>query len=73
MKASLLMESSNKKEVLIKPTNHFRLMFDSFAKQILHLDKASFDFESDLLSQAKIMDAARNSYLKNKPVTLDDL
>lgn len=73
MKASLLVESSNKKEILIKPTNHFRLMFDSFSKQLLNLAKAHFDFESDLLLQAKVMDAARNSRLKSRPVMLDDL
>ena len=73
MKASLLVESTNKKELLIKPTNHFRIMFDSFARQILCLGKTSFNFESDLLLQAKVMDASRNSYLKNKPIMLNDL
>lgn len=73
MKATLLLESSNKKEILIKPANHFRLMFDSFSKQILDLAKAHFDFESDLLLQAKVMDAARNSHLKSRPINLDDL
>ena len=70
MKASLLIESINKKEILIKPTNHFRLMFDSFSKQVLNVSKAHFNFESDLLLQAKVMDAARNSHLKNKPVSI---
>jgi predicted dehydrogenase len=73
MKASILVETPDKKEILVKPTNHFRLMFDSFSKQILNVAKAHFDFEADLLLQAKVMDAARRSYLKNKPVRPDDL
>lgn len=70
MPASLTVESTNKKGILIKPTNHFRLMIDSFSKEVLNVTKSCFNFESDLLMQAKIMDAARNSHLKNKPLSI---
>lgn len=73
VKASILIENPDKKEILVKLTNHFRLMFDSFSKQILNVNKAHFDFETDLLLQAKVMDAARRSHLQNKPVRPDDL
>ncbi|WP_268544111.1 Gfo/Idh/MocA family protein [Candidatus Nitrosotenuis cloacae] len=70
MSASLIVESTNKKETFIKPTNHFRLMIDSFSKQVLNVAQSCFNFESDLLIQAKILEAARNSHLKNKPVNV---
>ena len=52
--------------ILIPPVNHFKLMIDAFSKEITNEKKCNFIFEDDLLKQAKVMQAARDSVKKNK-------
>ena len=52
----------------IRPADQFKLMINEFCKELRHPNSSSFNFEQDLLKQAFIMDAARNSSLKKKIV-----
>lgn len=74
MSASLIVNSSiENKELIIEPANHFVLMINGFCKEILELETSKFNFENDLLNQAKIMEAARLSYAKNSPVEVSEI
>ena len=74
MPASLTINSNKEnKELTIKPENHFLLMVDGFCKEILGMKSASFDFENDLLKQAKVMQAARMANAKNRFVELSEI
>lgn len=57
----------------ITPVNHFKLMLDEFCKEILKIGNNLFDFEKDLLNQAKIMEAARISHKKKCMIKIADL
>ncbi len=48
-------------KILIPSVNHFKLMIDAFSKEITNERSCDFIFEDDLLKQAKVMQAARDS------------
>lgn len=74
MPASLILNSNKEnKELIIKPTNHFLLMVDGFCKEILRIKPAFFDFERDLLRQAKVMQATRIANDKNRFVEISEI
>ena len=62
--------AEKEKNILIPPANHFKLMIESFSKEILMKENSSFNFEDDLLDQAKVMEACRISFKKNKFIEL---
>ncbi len=67
MKPTISLSSVGKEQdILIPPTNHFKLMIDAFTKEIKNSGSCDFEFENDLLKQAKVMQAARNSFKQNK-------
>ncbi|MEM3062429.1 MAG: Gfo/Idh/MocA family oxidoreductase [Nitrososphaerota archaeon] len=71
MSASLIINSNaENKELTIEPANHFVLMVNGFCKEILGIEMSTFNFENDLLAQAKVMEAARLSHERNSPVKL---
>jgi len=53
--------SSMDKEILIDPVNHFQLMVESFSDEIIKSNSCKYNFEEDLLNQAKVMEACRIS------------
>jgi dTDP-3,4-didehydro-2,6-dideoxy-alpha-D-glucose 3-reductase len=62
MQARLNIKNSNKdEEILIEPVNHFQLMVESFSDEIIKSNSDKFNFEEDLLNQAKVMEACRIS------------
>ena len=70
MKPKIKLEIADKeKEILIKPENHFELMINAFSKEI-NKTNSFFNFEKDLLIQAKIMEACRESHNKQKIVKI---
>ncbi len=72
MSASLILETTeNKKEFTIESVNHFRLMFDAFSQEIMEITPSCFNFEDDLLKQALVMDAARQSITNKSSVIVD--
>jgi len=71
MKASIIIESNKiKKNILIPPNNHFKLMIDNFSQEILGKKFCNFNFEEDLLKQAKVMDAARKSHKEQRYINI---
>ncbi len=74
MPASLSVNShTENKELTIEPANHFVLMVNGFCKEIVGVDTSTFNFETDLLNQAKVMEAARLSHTRNHPVELAEI
>ena len=57
----------------IKPKDHFLEMIDSYCMEILGKKMSSFNFEQDLINQAKIMQAHRESSNTQKIVYLSEL
>ena len=56
-----------------KPNNHFLEMINSFCNEINGENKPIFNFENDLLEQAKIMEAHRISSKERRFVGLDEI
>ncbi len=67
-----LSSKNNKKDILIQPANHFKLMISNFSREIMKKHSCDFIFEDDLLKQAKVMEASRNSHLKNKFIEIEN-
>jgi dTDP-3,4-didehydro-2,6-dideoxy-alpha-D-glucose 3-reductase len=62
MQARLNIKNNNiEKEILIDPVNHFQLMVESFSDEIIKSNSCKYNFEEDLLNQAKVMEACRIS------------
>lgn len=61
------------KEISIDPSDHFKLMIDVFCQEILGIDICRFNFETDLINQARVMEAHRISNQKKQFVDLEDL
>jgi len=57
----------------IKPKDHFLEMLDTFCMEITGTKNASFNFEEELLNQAKVMEAHRRSSDTGKRVHLEEL
>mgnify|MGYP003343160776 CR=1 FL=1 len=64
---------NEKKELEIGPADHFSIMIDSFSKEIANLEKAGFNFEQDLLYQARLMEALRLADKSKKRIFLSDI
>jgi predicted dehydrogenase len=65
---------SRKNEIIkIPATDHFVKMIDAFCMEITGKEKSSFNFEKELLNQAKVMEAHRLSNLIHKEKYLDDI
>jgi predicted dehydrogenase len=74
MPASIMINSNKEnKEMTIDPTNHFLLMINGFSKEISGTEPAAYNFEDDLLNQAKTMQAARLSHVENRFVELSEI
>ncbi|MGI0060957.1 MAG: Gfo/Idh/MocA family protein [Nitrosotalea sp.] len=73
MKATMILSNKiGKQEILIEPSDHFLIMVDSFCKGITN-SFHEFDFEEDLLKQARIMQAARISFNEKRFVKIDEV
>lgn len=73
MTASLKINTEKSLEIQINPINHFRLMIDNFSKEILGIKKCEFEFERDLLNQAKVLEAARRSNQEKRRVNISEI
>ena len=71
--AKIELVSDNTLELVIPRTNHFILMIDSFCLTILGKILPKFNFENDLINQAKILEAARISANTNEIVFLSEI
>ncbi len=57
----------------IKPNNHFLKMIDAFCLDILGEKKSVFNFEDELLNQARVMEAHRLSDKSHKEEWISDI
>lgn len=73
MNATMLLNAAKTEEISIGAYNHFRLMIDSFCREISGDLQSGFNFEDDLITQAKAMDAARISHKENRIVNLSEI
>jgi len=60
------------KDVNVEVADHFKLMIDDFCLEIMKKKKYE-NFENDLLSQARVLEAARISFKENRPVMLNEI
>jgi len=67
-----LQTNSGLKKLKLKPADQVKLMINNFCKELINPNTSKFNFEKDLLSQAKILDAARKSNSTNKSIHLRD-
>ena len=61
------------KKIRLKPANQFRLMIFNFCKEFQNPGYSMYNYEDDLLCQARIMDAARQSDEKKRPIFLKEI
>jgi predicted dehydrogenase len=74
MQATLILDSdAGKRDIMIEPVNHFVLMVDSFCRPIITGSASIFDFEDDLLKQARVMQAARLSNIEHRSVRIEEI
>jgi dTDP-3,4-didehydro-2,6-dideoxy-alpha-D-glucose 3-reductase len=64
---------SIEKEILIEPVNHFKLMIESFSDEIIKSNSCKYNFEKDLLNQAKVMEACRISNNEKRYVEIKEI
>ena len=65
--------SSTEEEILIEPVNHFKLMIESFCDEIIKSNSCNYNFEEDLLNQAKVMEACRVSNNEKRYVEIKEI
>ena len=73
MPASLKINTGKILEIKIKPKNHFKLMIDGFSQEILNIKKSKFNFEKDLIKQARVMEAARRSFKEKRIIKISEI
>lgn len=61
------------RETIIAPTDHFQLMLDDFCAEIIKGDSGVKKYEADLLAQARVIEAAKLSNQKNRPIKISEI
>ena len=73
-KTSIYLDKNDKiSETIIPPVNQFAIMFDIFCNVITNNIKNPYDFENDLLEQAKLMESIRISSHEKRLVPLSEI
>ncbi|MEM4391746.1 MAG: Gfo/Idh/MocA family oxidoreductase [Candidatus Nitrosotenuis sp.] len=73
MNATMILNSSKTVTISIDPCNHYVFMLNAFCNEILGISYSDFDFEQDLLSQAKVMEAARLSAKEQCSISISEI
>lgn len=74
MQATLDIKNNNFEDILsIKAVDHFQLMVDSFCDEIQKPGSSNYNFERDLLNQAKVMEACRLSNNEKRYVEIMEI
>lgn len=73
MSATMTLNTTKTEEISVGSHNHYLLMIDSLCRQIGGESASGFNFEEDLINQAKIMDAARMSHKENRSITVSEI
>ena len=73
-KTSIFLNVGDKiNEIVIEPESPFRLIVEDFCREILNRGKSEKNFESDLLAQARALEAARLSNREGRIVKISEL
>jgi len=64
---------NSQKCISLLPSNQSILMIDNFCNEIIRPNSGIFNSENDLLLQAKVMEAARQSSLRNKIIRVSQI
>ena len=73
-KTSVYLDKNDKiSETIIPPVDQFAIMFDIFCNVITNNIKNPYDFENDLLEQAKLMESIRISSHEKRLVPLSEI
>jgi len=59
--------------VLIDPVDHFELMINAFSNELNNPGTSTYNFEEDLINQAKTMEAARISHKEKRYVKINEI
>lgn len=73
MNATMLLNTNKTEEILIDACNHYVLMIDAFCNEIRETPSCNFNFEKDLLNQARVMEAARLSAKEQRSISLSEV
>ncbi len=74
MSVTLKIHTNNFENILsIKPVDHFEIMVNSFSNELIHPGSSPYNFEDDLLKQAKIMEAARLSSIEQHSIKINEI
>jgi predicted dehydrogenase len=72
--AKIRVQKQNKtKQFQLKPTNQFKLMIDSFSKELRYPGCSNINFEEEIFNQSMMMECARLSNKKHKPIYVEDI
>jgi predicted dehydrogenase len=61
------------KEIKISEADQFKIMLEKFCESILNCNSLCFNFEDDLLAQARVMEAVRLSHHEKRTVALNEI
>ena len=74
MPVNLEIQTDNFNEkISIEPVDHFELMINAFTNELKTTNTSPFNFEKDLLNQAKVMEAARISEHEKRYVEINEI
>ena len=74
MSTSIFLNADDKiSEIIVEPEDQFRLMLDDFCRENLNRGENKKNFESDLLAQARVLEAARLSNREERIVKISEL
>lgn len=65
--------SDTKSQIRVEPADHFKNMINVFCQEIQKNEEDSINFEKDLLNQAKLLEAIRESSKKNTIIHLSEI
>lgn len=69
----ILTQNDKTETIKTEPFDQTSIMLTTFYEEVFCKKKSNFNFEEDLLSQARVMDAARKSSSENRFVNLDEI
>ena len=73
LKPTILLNSEKEECITIDAANHFEIMLDAFHEEIINQGTSKFNFELDLLNQARVLEAARKSHNEERLVRIDEI
>ena len=74
MHVSLDLNTNNQTGTIsIQKVDHFEIMIDSFCNELKNPKTSSYNFEEDLINQAKVMEAARLSNKEKRFVEIKEI